>query len=96
VEGIIMGHPRFTKEEIARRGQELYDRDIRAQVEADAANRGKIVVMDIETGEFSLNGDSLDTIHAMRARRPGAALYRVRVGYPAVHKIGGSWGVAGR
>ncbi|MDB9420206.1 hypothetical protein PN467_06645 [Microcystis aeruginosa CS-563/04] len=41
---------RYSKEEIARRGQELYESGIRQQVEA--GNEGKILAIDIETGNL--------------------------------------------
>lgn len=44
---------RYSKEEIARRGQELYGSGIRQQVEA--GNEGKIVAIDIETGDFDVD-----------------------------------------
>lgn len=40
--------PRYSKEEFARRGDEIYESVVRPQVEA--GNRGKIVAIDIETG----------------------------------------------
>ena len=43
---------RYSKEELAQRGQELYESGIRQQVEA--SNEGKIVAIDIETGEFEV------------------------------------------
>ncbi len=39
---------RYPKEEFARRGKELYEREIRHQVET--GNKGKFVAIDIETG----------------------------------------------
>ena len=44
---------RYGKEEMARRGQKLYESGIRAQVEAD--NEGKIVAIDIETRAFEVD-----------------------------------------
>ncbi|HAJ60052.1 MAG TPA: hypothetical protein DCP31_12965 [Cyanobacteria bacterium UBA8543] len=41
---------RYSKQELARRGQELYESGIWQQVEA--GNEGKIVAIDIETGNF--------------------------------------------
>ena len=38
--------PRYSKEEHAQRGAEIYERQVRQQVEA--ANPGKIVAIDIE------------------------------------------------
>ena len=40
--------PRYSKEEFARRGQALYERRVRPQVEE--GNIGRIVAIDIETG----------------------------------------------
>lgn len=42
--------PRYSKEEFARRGDAIYESQVRPQVEA--GNRGKIVAIDIETGAF--------------------------------------------
>jgi hypothetical protein len=53
-----MSHSRFSPEEVARRGKELYAKIIRAQVET-AENIGKIVSIDIETGEYAVGEDLL-------------------------------------
>jgi hypothetical protein len=89
-----MGHPRYSKEEIARRGQEWYEREIREKVEA--GNEGKILVIDIETGDYEIDDDQLAAAHRALAKHPGAALYGMRIGYPSLAKIGGGWGVAKR
>lgn len=44
---------RYSKEELARRGQKLYESVIRQQVEA--GNEGKIVAINIETGDFEVD-----------------------------------------
>ena len=85
-----MGHPRFTKEEIVRRGRELYERQIRGLVEP--GNKGKIIVIDIETGEYEVDEDQLAAAHRALEKRPGAALFGTRIGYPTLGKIGGGWG----
>ncbi len=40
--------PRYPKEEFVQRGDEIYNRDIRPQVEAHS--KGKFLAIDIETG----------------------------------------------
>lgn len=85
----MMGHPRYTKEEIARRGSELYEREIRAKVEE--GNIGKVVVIDIETGDYEIDDEQLTAAHRLRAKHPDAAAYAIRIGYPALAKIGGGW-----
>jgi hypothetical protein len=49
--------PHYSKEEFARRGDEIYQRDIRPHVEADQP--GKFVVIDIETGSYEIDTDEL-------------------------------------
>jgi hypothetical protein len=84
-----MAHPRFSGEEIARRGEEWYERSIRPQVEADA-NVGKILSIDIETGDYELGDDPLVTSRRLQARHPAAAIWTKRVGYDAVYAVGGT------
>jgi hypothetical protein len=73
-------------EEIARRGQELYDQQIRHQVEAD--HHGKYLVLDVDSGAYEIGDNYLDLARGIHARRPGAPLYTVRIGYRAVGRIG--------
>jgi len=44
--------PRYSKEEFARRGNEIYESQVRSQVEE--GNHGKIVAINIETGAFEV------------------------------------------
>ncbi|MBI3910689.1 MAG: hypothetical protein HY320_07125 [Armatimonadetes bacterium] len=76
----------YTTEEIGHRGQELYDRVIRPQVEA--GNKGKFLVLDIETGDYEIDEDDLAASERLLARRPGGKLYGVRIGYPVAYRIG--------
>ena len=45
---MLVRQPRYSKEEFAQRGDELYQTQIRAQVEE--GNHGKIVAIDLEIG----------------------------------------------
>lgn len=45
-----MPYANYSPEEVESRGEEIYDQQIRNKVEA--GNRGKFVVLDIETGEY--------------------------------------------
>jgi len=47
---MAVSQPRYSKEEFARRGDEIYEHDIRPHVEA--GHEGKFVVIDIETGAY--------------------------------------------
>jgi hypothetical protein len=49
--------PRYSKEEFARRGNEIYESQVCSQVEE--GNQGRIVAIDIETGAFELADDTI-------------------------------------
>jgi hypothetical protein len=82
-----MGHPRFSSATIVERGQALYDQTIREKVEP--SHHGEFLVVDIETGEFEIDASELAALERAQAKHPGAALYLMRVGYRAAHRIGG-------
>ena len=81
-----MSHPRYTSEEITRRGQALYDERLRADV--DTRHRGKFLVLDIESGEYEIDVDELTALQRAKRKKPDAALYILRIGYPAAYRIG--------
>ena len=74
-------------EEIVRLGKEVYERDIRAKVEAD--NHGKMLVLDVDSGDYAIADNSLKALNMLKAKRPGARAFLVRVGYPTAIKFGG-------
>jgi hypothetical protein len=78
--------PRYSKEEFARRGDEIYETQVRPQVEE--GNKGKIVAIDIETGEFELADDTMIATRRLYERLPDAQPWVVRIGYRAVHRYG--------
>jgi hypothetical protein len=84
-----MGHPRFRDDEIERRGKELYAHQIRDKVETDE-NIGKIVSIDVETGDYEIDRDLLKSAKRLLARRPNGALWSERIGYDAVIALGGA------
>ncbi len=55
--------PRYNKEEFAQRGDLIYQTQIRPQVEAD--NHGKIVAIDIETGDFEIANSPILGVHIL-------------------------------
>jgi hypothetical protein len=65
--------PPYPKEEIVRRGKELYEREIRSKVEA--GNYGKVLAIDIETGDYEIDDDLLSAVRRLRARNPDAVPY---------------------
>ena len=83
-----MGHTVYSKEEIVRRGRELYEERIRPYIEAD--HRGKIMVLDIETGDYVIDEDELTASELAYRKRPGAPLFALKIGSPTMGRIGGS------
>jgi hypothetical protein len=79
-------HPRYSKEEFARRGDEIYESQVRQQVEE--GNHGKIVAIDIETGAFEVGNDSLSAAKQLLKRYPEAQIFGIRIGHRAVHRFG--------
>lgn len=78
--------PRYSKEEFAKRGDELYENGIKSQVEE--GNDGKIVAIDIETGWFEVADEILTATNRLFDRRSEAQPWIVRIGHRAVHRFG--------
>jgi hypothetical protein len=89
-----MPYAKYSAEEVAERGEALYESQIRPLV-ADG-NRGSFVVIDIETGAWEMDADDLAATKRALARRPDAILYGVRVGYPTAYRLGGKSAVSAR
>ena len=70
--------PRYSKEEFARRGDEIYETQVRPKVEA--GNDGKIVAIDIETGDFEIDAREIAACDRLEARHPDARSEERRVG----------------
>ena len=83
---MAMLQPRYSKEDFARCGTEIYERQVRPQVEE--GNQGKIVAIDIETGAFEVAEDLLTASDRLLARCPNAQTWFVRIGHRAVHRFG--------
>lgn len=87
---------RDARREIARRGKEIYDRSVRAEVEPE--HLGRFLAVDVESGDYEVGeaGEgALDVTSRLRERRPDAVTYLVRVGRPAAFRLGGR-GIAAR
>ena len=79
--------PTRPKEETARLGDEIYERDIRQQVEAD--HHGEIVAIDVETGSWAIGENVTTAWERLVSQHPDGGFWFVRVGYPAVYHLGG-------
>ena len=75
-------------DEIARLGDEIYERDVRPQVEAD--HHGEVVAIDVASGCWAIGENVIAATDLLRAQRPGAIdVWCQRVGHRALHHFGG-------
>jgi hypothetical protein len=81
-------------EEVARLGEEVYARSVRAKVEGEArgANDGRFVALDIESGDYEVADGALSATAGLRSRRPNAVFYLTRVGRRAAFRMRGGSG----
>ena len=80
----------YTKElgeDVAQRGKAWYQKSIRAAVETPE-NIGRMLIIDVDTGDYEIDDRGVATVLHLRAKRPDALLYGIRIGYDAVEAIG--------
>jgi hypothetical protein len=63
---------------------ELYER-IRPSVEP--GNHGRLIAIDVDSGEYELGDEMLSIGDRLLARHPDAQMWTFRIGYPYVHRI---------
>ena len=83
---MLIRQPCYNKEEAARRGDEIYDRDVRSQVEPQ--HNGEIVAVDLDTGAWEVDPDEITAARRLEARHPDAQIWVVRVGSRYLSRFG--------
>ena len=81
-----MPRSQYSVEEIARLGEEIYDRDIRAEVERE--HDGEFLVIDVTSGSYEVDASDVAASDRALAANPDAVLYFMRVGRPSAYRIG--------
>ncbi len=84
-----MANTQMDRDRISERGKNLYHDRIRAQVETPN-DIGKMVIIDVETGDYEVDQSGLEAARILHARQPNAELYGIRIGYRAADAIGGA------
>ena len=80
--------PTLPHDEVVCLGKDIYERDIRPQVEAD--HHGEVVAIDVDSGTWAIGGEVLEAADRLRTRRPEATnVLLERVGYRALDNLGG-------
>ncbi len=77
-----------SREETARIGKEIYERDIRPLVEAD--HHGEVVAIDVGSGSYALGKNAIVASDGLRSQHPDAQVWLMRVGHRTLYRFGGS------
>lgn len=78
---------RRTAEEAGILGNEIYERDIKPQVED--AYRGKIVAIDVDSGDYAIGETVSAASKRLGKQSPDADVWSVRVGHRTLRNFGG-------
>lgn len=78
----------LNREKVAVRARKLYDEEIRHKVENDE-NVGKMVIIDIETGNYRVDPTGLESAKDLRKKNLNTCLFGIRIGYKTTVSFGG-------
>ena len=67
-------------------GRAIYQEKIRDTLEPD--DQGKLVVIDIASGDHEIDADHIAALLRLRQRRPNARTWTEGVGHPAAYHMG--------
>lgn len=84
---MTVNKPRYSKEEFARRGDEIYQTQVLPQIKEE--NHGKIVAIDLETGDFEIDSREIAACQRLESRHQNAQIWIVRIGSRYVRRFGG-------
>ena len=85
-----MTTPKYSIGEVCERGMRIYEEQIKPLVEPQ--ENGKFIVIDVESGDYEIDEDSLAAGDRIRERRPDIVGFLGRVGYESAYSMG--WGGA--
>ncbi|TRU35768.1 MAG: hypothetical protein EWV50_13895 [Microcystis aeruginosa Ma_MB_F_20061100_S20] len=78
----------LSREEVAQRAEKLYESRIRQEVEVEE-NIGKMVIIDIETGDYKADKNGLHAADLLSEKHPHARLCGIKIGYNVAAAFGG-------
>jgi hypothetical protein len=85
-----MPQTQYSSDEIARRGREIYETQLRAKLEPE--HTGKYLVIDVDTGEYEMDEDGNMASQRAFQKKPDGVRYGMRIG----HRAWGRLGVGGK
>ena len=74
-------------DEVGERGMAIYEDRLKDGLEP-SFNR-QFVAIHVDTGDYEVAPDHLTAAKRARAKHPDGSLFAIRVGYPALARIGG-------
>lgn len=74
-----------SSEAIAARDEEIYQ-SLRDELESQY--KGKVFVVDIETGNYEIDDEDLVATDRLLAKNPDAVTYGLRIGFGPIYKLG--------
>ena len=84
---MALRQPRYSKEEFARPGDAIDEAQVCFQIVP--GNHGKIVAIDLETGDLEVDASEIAACDRLEARDPAAQIWMVRIGSRHVRRFGG-------
>jgi hypothetical protein len=75
-----------TLDELAALGEAIFDQRVRSALRPE--DNDKFVAIDVDTGDYELDMDDYGAVARLRARKPGADIWLMRVGHPTTYRIG--------
>lgn len=78
----------LSSEEVAKRAYQIYEGGIRQKVEIEE-NIGKMVIINIETGDYEVDETGLQAAQNLHVKHPYARLFGIRIGYNVAASFGG-------
>lgn len=72
-----------------RKAEAIYRTKLKPKLEGKY--KGRIVAIDVESGDYFVGRTVLEAIEKGREKHPGKIFYAVRIGYPAVHSLRSTW-----
>ena len=67
-------------------GESIYEKDVLPRMTPE--DKGKMVVIDVFSGDYEIDRHSMVARHRLLKRQPGAIVYIGRVGYRAAYRVG--------
>lgn len=78
---------RTTKNDLAERGQRLYDEHFKAQLEPE--HNGRFCAIEPDSGQYFLGNTGTEAMMAAQAVLPDKKIYLLRIGHSVTHQVGG-------